>query len=122
MPAQLSSTLLTHREQNTNIALVQTDARERGWNKAIPFGFAASTRDTDMIAALATAAFLATLWLLAMIGLGMLEDSGEKIVAALKGRSPLAMKPQVEAGSWKISPRNRARPVMRVRPTLRAAA
>ena len=75
-----------------------------------------------MIAALATAAFLTTLWLLAMIGLAMLEDSGAKIVAALKGRSPLAMTPAVKSLRWKVSPRVRTRPVMHARPTLRAAA
>lgn len=75
-----------------------------------------------MIAALATAAFLATLWLLAMIGLAMLEDSGAKVVAALKGRSPPAMNPMVESVSWKVSPRVRARPAMRALPMLRAAA
>ena len=75
-----------------------------------------------MIAALATAAFLATLWLLAMIGLAMFDESCAKIVAALKGRSPLAMAPAVKSVSWKISPRVRARQPLRVRPTLRAAA
>ena len=75
-----------------------------------------------MIAALATAAVLATLWLLAMIGLAMLEDSGAKIVAALKGRSPLAMTPALKSLSWKVSPRVRTRPVMHARPMLRAAA
>ena len=40
-----------------------------------------------MIAALATLAFLATLWLLAVIGATVLDSSGTKILAALKGRS-----------------------------------
>ena len=75
-----------------------------------------------MIAALATAATLATLWLLAMIGLAMLEESGAKIAAALKGRSPLAMSPPVTSLRWKVSSRVRVRPVMHARPTLRAAA
>ena len=75
-----------------------------------------------MIAALATAAFLAILWLLAMLGLAMLDESGTKIVAALKGRSPLAMAPVVKSVSWKMSPRSRVRPALRARPTLRAAA
>lgn len=75
-----------------------------------------------MIAALATAAFLATFWMLAMTGLAILEDSGAKIVAALNGRSPLAMTPLVKPVSWKVSPRVRARPALPARPTLRAAA
>ncbi len=38
-----------------------------------------------MIAALGTISFLATLWLLVVIGASILEESGAKIVAALKG-------------------------------------
>ena len=41
-----------------------------------------------MIAALATLAFLVTLWLVAVVGLAALEESGAKIAAALKGQSP----------------------------------
>ena len=39
-----------------------------------------------MIAALGTLAFLATLWLLVLIGAMVLEESGAKIAAALKGK------------------------------------
>ena len=38
-----------------------------------------------MIAALGTLPFLATLWLLVVLGAKVLEESGAKIVAALKG-------------------------------------
>ena len=38
-----------------------------------------------MIAALGTLAFLATLWLLVVLGAAILEESGAKIAAALKG-------------------------------------
>ena len=38
-----------------------------------------------MIAALGTLPFLATLWLLVVLGARVLEESGGKIVAALKG-------------------------------------
>ena len=41
-----------------------------------------------MIAALGTLAFLATLWLLVVVGAAVLEESGAKIAAALKGKSP----------------------------------
>ena len=41
-----------------------------------------------MIAPLGTLAFLATLWLLVVAGAAVLEESGAKIVAALKGRLP----------------------------------
>jgi hypothetical protein len=38
-----------------------------------------------MIAALGTLPFLATLWLLVVLGAAILEESGAKIAAALKG-------------------------------------
>jgi len=38
-----------------------------------------------MIAALGTLIFLATIWLLVVVGAMVLEESGEKIVAVLKG-------------------------------------
>ena len=38
-----------------------------------------------MIAPLGTLAFLATLWLLVVVGASVLEESGAKIAAALKG-------------------------------------
>ena len=39
-----------------------------------------------MIAALATLTFLVTLWMLVVVGAAVLEASGGKILAALKGR------------------------------------
>ena len=38
-----------------------------------------------MIAALGTLVFLGTLWLLVVVGAAVLEESGAKIAAALKG-------------------------------------
>ena len=38
-----------------------------------------------MIAALGTLTFLATLWLIVVVGAAILEESGAKIAAALKG-------------------------------------
>jgi hypothetical protein len=40
-----------------------------------------------MNAVLGTLPFIATLWLLTVLGAAVLEESGTKIVAALKGRS-----------------------------------
>jgi len=48
-----------------------------------------------MIAALGTLTFLATLWLLAVVGAAMLEESGARIAAALKGPSPEPLMPVV---------------------------
>jgi hypothetical protein len=39
-----------------------------------------------MIAPLGTLVFLATLWLLVVVGAAVLEESGAKIAAALKGK------------------------------------
>ena len=44
-----------------------------------------------MIAALGTLVFLATLWLLVVVGAAVLEESGAKIAAALKGRPARGM-------------------------------
>ena len=40
-----------------------------------------------MTAALVTVVFLATLWMLIVVGAAVLEESGGKILAALKGRN-----------------------------------
>jgi len=71
-----------------------------------------------MIAPLGTLAFLATLWLLAVMGAAVLEESGAKIAAALKGRPaqpPLAV-------ALRVRPRFRTRKAMRAQPRWRAAA
>ena len=75
-----------------------------------------------MIAALATVLFLATLWFLGALAVATAEQSGGKILAALKGQSLLATAPVVQPISWKVSPRARSTRPMRARPTLRAAA
>lgn len=41
-----------------------------------------------MMAALGTLVFLVTLWLLVVVGAAVLEESGAKIAAALKGKTP----------------------------------
>ena len=77
-----------------------------------------STETIVMTAALGTLPFIATLWLLLVLGARLLEESGGKIAAALKGKpqqqavSPLAMRIRVR---WRSSP-------MRAAPQWRAAA
>jgi hypothetical protein len=66
-----------------------------------------------MIAPLGTLAFLATLWLLVVVGAAILEESGARIVAALKGEP-------VRRASFTLSS-TRVRARLRGRP-LRAAA
>jgi hypothetical protein len=60
-----------------------------------------------MTAALGTLPFLATLWLLAVLGAAVLEESGAKIAAALKGE-PAQLKSSRQVGT-----RPRSRPIAR---------
>jgi hypothetical protein len=72
-----------------------------------------------MIAALGTLPFLATLWLLVVLGAAVLEESGAKIAAALRGE--FAEQSALPA----ILPRVRSRPwvaISRATPRWRAAA
>jgi hypothetical protein len=71
-----------------------------------------------MIAALGTLVFLATLWLLVVVGAAVLEESGAKIVAALKGKASL----QASLVMVRLRVRPRVRLPMRAGPPLRAAA
>jgi hypothetical protein len=73
-----------------------------------------------MTAALGTLPFLATLWLLVVLGAAALEESGAKIAAALKGHSRglpsgHCPQPRIRTRAWLRQP---AHP----RPTWRAAA
>ena len=72
-----------------------------------------------MMTALGTLPFLATLWLLVVLGARVLEESGAKIAAALKGQSarhPFHFAPA------RLRTRSRIRQPMRARPRLRDAA
>ena len=69
-----------------------------------------------MTAALATLPFLATLWLLVVVGARVLEESGAKIAAALKGRPlhpPVAALRTIRIRLPQSSPPRRARPQWR---------
>jgi hypothetical protein len=71
-----------------------------------------------MIAALGTLVFLATLWLLVVVGAAVLEESGAKIAAALKGKQPQR---QVSV-RVRMRSRPRLQQPVRVSATWRAAA
>ena len=73
-----------------------------------------------MIAAFGTLSFLATLWLLVVVGAAVLEESGAKIAAALKGVS--GQQPSMSVVSVRMRARPRTRTPMRVSATYRAAA
>ena len=72
-----------------------------------------------MTAALGTLAFLATLWLLVVVGAAVLEESGAKIAAALKGKSG---QPQPAFVPGRFRPRSRVQEPMRAPAHWRAAA
>ena len=75
-----------------------------------------------MLAALATLAFLATMWMIAVVTISMLGESGPKILAALKGRSLLATAPVDVPAAMRVSQRARLQRPVRAQPQLRAAA
>ena len=75
-----------------------------------------------MHAPLATLAFLATFWLVAVIGAAMFGTSGRKIVMALKGQSLLATAPSIRPIAVRISLRARPQRTLRAQPRFRAAA
>ena len=72
-----------------------------------------------MTAALGTLVFLTTLWMIVVVGAAVLEESGAKIAAALKGRPP--RQPVMQGRTVRIRMRHSPR-VMRAEPKWRAAA
>ena len=75
-----------------------------------------------MLAAFATVAFLATLWMIGVVAVSMLADSGAKILAALGERSLLAAARAEAPVSVRVSQRSRLQRPVRAQPQLRAAA
>lgn len=71
-----------------------------------------------MIAPLGTLAFLVTLWLLVVVGAAVLEESGGRIAAALKGK-PVQRQTTV---AGRARTRSRFAKPMRARARWRAAA
>jgi hypothetical protein len=75
-----------------------------------------------MLPALATLATLVTLWMVVVIAARMLDESGSKIVAALKGQSLLATERRLAPVPVRVSQRSRGQQVVQAKPKLRAAA
>ena len=73
-----------------------------------------------MIAALGTLPFLATLWLLVVLGAAVLEESGAQIAAALKG--DLGQQSSLPAPLPRARSRRPAQRISRATPRWRAAA
>lgn len=75
-----------------------------------------------MLAVLSTLAFVATLWLVGVVAFRTIEESGGKILAALKGQSPLASA-QFTAVPVRVRSRGATQQApVRVQPRQRAAA
>jgi hypothetical protein len=72
-----------------------------------------------MSEAIGTLPFLATLWLLIVLGARVLEESGAKIAAALKGQPRRPPVPSSRAIRIRM---RHPQPATRVSPRLRAAA
>ena len=72
-----------------------------------------------MIAAIGTLVFLGTLWVLVVVGASVLEESGAKIAAALKGRP---VNHTVRMAPIRLRIRARVRQPMRADAQRRAAA
>jgi hypothetical protein len=77
-----------------------------------------------MLAPLATLAFLATIWLVARLALELADETGAKMLAALRGRSMLTQPPQsVRPVTVRFQPRwGSVRRPVHVQPEWRAAA
>jgi hypothetical protein len=73
-----------------------------------------------MTAALGTLVFLTTLWMLVVVGAAVLEESGAKIAAALKGKHRHGR--ALVTVPVRIRPRAWVRTAMRATPRLRDAA
>lgn len=73
-----------------------------------------------MLAPLGTLTFLVTLWLLVVVGAAVLEESGAKIAAALKGKP--ALQPSLDLAPVRMRTRARVKQPMRAEPRWRAAA
>lgn len=73
-----------------------------------------------MLAPFATLAFLATLWLLVVVGAAVLEESGAKVAAALKGKPVRHSSPALPAVRMRL--RMRLQKPMRAEPRWSAAA
>jgi len=71
-----------------------------------------------MIAPLGTLAFLATLWLIVVLGASVLEESGARIAAALRGK-PAHRQVSIPV---RVRTRSRLQQPMRARPRWRDAA
>ena len=121
--AVVPNALLDSAEQIMNIGLNQQDAEPLPGTKRDSSGSADNQRDGLMIAALATLAFLVAIWAVVVAMAETFAESGEKIMAALKGQSPLAIPVRQAPVPVRVSARSvrQARPV-RARPKLRAAA
>ena len=106
-----------------NIVANQEDAEPLPGTKRDSRGSADNHRTTAMIAAFATLAFLIAMWFGIVAIAETLAESGDRVLAALKGVSPLAMPVRQAQVPVRVSGRAvRQAQTLRARPKLRAAA
>jgi hypothetical protein len=105
-------------EQKENIGPSYPSGLKQSGTNAVRIGSALPRRTDAMLAAFGTLAFLATLWLLTVVGAAVLEESGARIAAALKGTTPST--PAVAA--VRVRTRTRIARPMRAAAHWRAAA
>ena len=74
-----------------------------------------------MTAPLATLAFLAALWLVTLVLADLLDQGLGKMIAALKGHSPLAAAPGLPPVAVRVSQRARPQRMLRAQPQLRTS-
>src|SRR3990170_6908959 len=86
---------LTGGEQKRNIRAAQQHAPAHFRNEMTRNWFGAQTGMPVMTAPLATLAFLVTLWVVNLVLADLLSDGLGKVIAALKGHSPLAAAPAI---------------------------
>jgi hypothetical protein len=108
--------VLDNQEQTMNIASPHSSDPKR--NKSGPVRLELSRRIDTMIAPLGTLVFLATLWLLVVVGASVLEESGARVAAALKG---VRLRRQMLV-PVRVRGRLRWQKPMRAKPRWRAAA
>ena len=75
-----------------------------------------------MLAPFATLTFLIALWLVGFATTELLGQSRAKILAALSGRSMLAVANAIRPVEVRVSQRSRPQPVLHIQPELRVAA
>jgi hypothetical protein len=118
--ADRATRLLTGENKTGTLLSPHPSELRSAGTKHVQLGWALQRRIDAMIAAFGTLAFLATLWLLVVVGAAVLEESGAKIAAALKGKPP--RQPSIALARIRVRARPQLQQPMRATASWRAAA